>query len=341
MRSTGWVGFAAIALVVGCNLLKKEDADAGATASAAASPADGLPPDCESFLTRYACFLKKQGKPTTEADDMRREWTTSVANPTVRPTIIDVCKKQLATQGPAFDKAGCKANTAVAAATPNTAAPVAKAATATTSTSTAATVDASAPSGPKPTTCKADADCGKGPRDRCVRWGLKGSPMCVTMCSEPTDTCPTAGEVCEPTGRLADYSGIVGFCAKAPHNIAFGGACNTSLDCVAGEKCIKAKDGARCRHLCSGNCRANNEECTTGDDEGIELPDEGSEGKSYCVLKKGFSGAVTTCPAGQEWHDDLKICGARCSDKKEYGKACPAGLTCKMTSKLSGVCIKP
>src|SRR6185295_6651610 len=101
MRSLGWIGFAALALLAGCNLLKKDDGDAGATASTAST---GLPPECETFLTRYSCLLTKDGKPTTEADDMRRDWTKVVATPAVRPGITDVCKKQLETQGAAFDK---------------------------------------------------------------------------------------------------------------------------------------------------------------------------------------------------------------------------------------------
>src|SRR5207237_6384402 len=86
-------------------------------ATATAAAATGLSSECESFLTRYSCFLTKSGKPTTESDDMRREWTKTVAAaPATRDGIDNVCKKQLEIQAAAFDKAGCTSGATAATA---------------------------------------------------------------------------------------------------------------------------------------------------------------------------------------------------------------------------------
>jgi hypothetical protein len=106
-----------VVIATGCDqITSKLKGDAGATAAAAVD--SGLPAECETFLTRYACFLKKQGKPTTEADDMRTQWTGPASQSVTRPAIQNVCTTQLTVQAQNFKNAGCDGAATAPLATP-------------------------------------------------------------------------------------------------------------------------------------------------------------------------------------------------------------------------------
>jgi hypothetical protein len=93
---------AVLIATTGCDKITSSlKGDAGATAEGS------LPAECETFLTRYACFLKKQGKPTTEADDMRAQWIGPSSQPASRPAIQNACTTQLTAQAQNFKNAGC------------------------------------------------------------------------------------------------------------------------------------------------------------------------------------------------------------------------------------------
>jgi hypothetical protein len=94
----GLVVVALLSLSSGCEQREKKlEADASAS----------LPADCETFLAQYTCFLRKQGKPSTEGDQMRATWLTAAAQPAGRSGIATLCAAQLANQAESFKKAGC------------------------------------------------------------------------------------------------------------------------------------------------------------------------------------------------------------------------------------------
>jgi hypothetical protein len=216
----------AVLAIAGCNLIKKAGGgDAGDTATTA-----DLPPDCETFLTRYSCFLTKNGQPTAASDEMRSQWMKNLAvAPATRDGVATTCKTQLATQAAAFDKAGCTSS-AAASASAASSAPAASAPKKTGTTTNAAkkvsvptckpgealVTLAMSPFSPEcAPKCETDADCKV---ERCLEadpidenGGLKNGPL-VKVCNREYLRPPkcNAGEwldtdynKCRPNGQCA------------------------------------------------------------------------------------------------------------------------------------------
>lgn len=227
--------------VVGCDLLGKKDgaADAAPAASVTAvATAGGLPPECESFLTQYSCFLTKSGKPTTEADDMRKQWTGTP--PAAMPAILTTCKTQLTTQADNFKKMGCvgAAATAATAAASTVAPPTPKAA-----------ADAAAPAAraAKYGPCTTDADCPKGT----LCYEVAGKDVCLTSC-DSTPTFCEQNEACDVQGKYLKTGGVGMVCTKPVRNVAEGGVCKVSSDCANPQNvCVTYSAGTLCR---ASNC---------------------------------------------------------------------------------------
>jgi hypothetical protein len=209
--------------MAGCDQItsKLRGDDAGTTAAAAGG---SLPADCETFLTRYSCFLKKQGKPTTEADDMRAQWTTAVAQPAARPAIEKACTTQLTTQAQSFKNAGCDG-----AAT----APVAKAAE--------DAGKAATPATPAPSATAAPNVDAKGRPCKATEAAVRG--VCRQLCK--SDNQCSEGLVCngDVPGRSDKVCGDM--ICKAPEKrlreshfqVRCAIPCNSNADCTNGKKC--------------------------------------------------------------------------------------------------------
>src|SRR3954452_6212204 len=63
-------------------------------AATAATAETGLPPECETFLAQYTCFLQKNGKPLSGAEPMRTSYTQMGSSPATRGSVIAQCKSQ-------------------------------------------------------------------------------------------------------------------------------------------------------------------------------------------------------------------------------------------------------
>jgi hypothetical protein len=213
---------AVLTATTGCDRIAgklKDDAGAAATAGS-------LPAECETFLTRYACLLQKQGKPTTEADEMRAAWVGPASQPATRSGIQTACTTQLTTQAQNFKNAGCDGAPA---------APIAKAAE--------DAGKAATPATPTPTpsaTAAANVDA-KGRPCKSSEAAVKG--VCRQICH--TDNQCSEGLVCngDIPGRTDKYCGDL--ICKAPEKrlreshfeVKCLIPCNSNADCKNGKKC--------------------------------------------------------------------------------------------------------
>jgi hypothetical protein len=215
---------AVLIATTGCDkITSKLKGDAGTTAATA----DGsLPAECETFLTRYACFLKNEGKPTTEADEMRAKWVGVVSQPATRPAIQNVCTTQLTVQAQNFKNAGCDGSAA---------APVAKAAE--------DAGKAATPAAPTPSASAAPNVDAKG--KPCKQWEAAVNGECKQLCYSNnqckegfvcngdipgrTDKGKYCGNpVCKPGEKLLRENHYTLKCLVP---------CKSDADCKGGKKC--------------------------------------------------------------------------------------------------------
>lgn len=210
--------------------LKGDSKPAPATTAATASAGDGLPPECETFLARFACLLQKQGKPTTEADEMRAAWIGPASQPALRPGILNVCTTQLSVQAQNFKSAGCDGATAATAPVVKAAADAGKPATATATATTATTSATAAPNvDAKGRPCKATEIAVKGVcQDAC-----RSDQQCKEglVCSgvipgRPEKFC--SDMICRAPERRLRENHFQVKCAIP---------CNSNADCTNGKKC--------------------------------------------------------------------------------------------------------
>lgn len=72
----------------------------------------GMPPECDTFLVKYDCFLTKSGMGPADKqktlDGMRQTWASGSNTATGRTAILSACNQMDAQMVSKFAESGCK-----------------------------------------------------------------------------------------------------------------------------------------------------------------------------------------------------------------------------------------
>ena len=72
----------------------------------------GMPPECDTYLVKYDCFLTKSGMAPADKqktlDGMRETWTNASNTATGRTAIVGACKQMDAQMVSKFASSGCQ-----------------------------------------------------------------------------------------------------------------------------------------------------------------------------------------------------------------------------------------